>query len=110
MAMNGESTARALTPPADGGPAARRDVTVANPQGLHLRPAATFAKLARQFPGTVSVLRNGQSVNGKSQLDLLLLAAEPNSVLTVEVTGPDAELAVELLAGLLANPNSDEIE
>ena len=90
----------------------RRVVTVANPQGLHMRPAAAFAKAARQYKSTVTVSRDDRSENGKSQIDLLLLAAEPGTELIVEVSGAgaDAEAVLELLAGLLASPSCDEDE
>ncbi len=54
----------------------RRVVTVANPQGLHIRPAAAFAELAQRFEANVRVSRNGQTVDGKFWPELLLLAAE----------------------------------
>jgi phosphotransferase system HPr (HPr) family protein len=79
----------------------RRVVTVLNPQGLHMRPAANFAKLARQFQCTVIVRRDDREVNGKSQLDLLLLAAEPGTQLVLEVSGDDAADAVAVLAAAL---------
>lgn len=109
-AMNGNTSTNATSPPLDAGRVARRDVAVANPQGLHLRPASTFARLARQLPGAVTVTCHERSVNGKSQLDLLLLAAERDTILTIEVCGPDAEPGVEMLANIITNPNSDEVE
>jgi phosphocarrier protein HPr len=79
----------------------RRVVTVANPQGLHMRPAAAFAKAARQYQSTVTVSREDRSVNGKSQIDLLLLAAEPGAQLTLEVSGDDATRALDELGAIL---------
>jgi phosphotransferase system HPr (HPr) family protein len=76
-------------------------VTIRDPQGLHMRPAAAFAKAARQFQSTVTVRLNDRSVNGKSQLDLMLLAAEPGAELILEVAGEDAPGALALLADLI---------
>jgi phosphotransferase system HPr (HPr) family protein len=76
-------------------------VTIRDPQGLHMRPAAAFAKAARQFQSTVTLRLNDRSVNGKSQLDLMLLAAEPGSELVLEVAGDDAEGALPFLAELI---------
>ncbi len=90
------------------GDALRRDIVVANPQGLHLRPATAFAKLARQFACAVFVLRDDRRANGKSQMELLLLAAEPGSRLTLEVDGSDAELAIDPLAEMLADQGSED--
>jgi phosphotransferase system HPr (HPr) family protein len=86
----------------------RRVVTVLNPQGLHMRPAANFAKLARQYQSTVIVRRDDREVNGKSQLDLLLLAAEPGTQLVLEVSGADAADAVGILAAALEAPSVSE--
>jgi phosphotransferase system HPr (HPr) family protein len=80
----------------------RRVVTIANPQGLHIRPAAAFAELAQRFEAKVTVSREGQSVDGKFWPDLLLLAAEQGTQLLLEVEGPDAAEAVEPLADQLA--------
>jgi phosphotransferase system HPr (HPr) family protein len=79
----------------------RRIVTVMDPQGLHMRPAAAFAQRARQFRSDVTIRRDDRSVNGKSQLDLLLLAAEPGAQLVLEVTGEDAPDALVVLGGIL---------
>jgi phosphotransferase system HPr (HPr) family protein len=78
-----------------------RTVTIKDPQGLHMRPAAAFAKLARQFQSTVTLRFEDRAVNGKSQLDLMLLAAEPGAALVLEVTGDDAPAALAALADLI---------
>lgn len=93
----------------------RREVVVGHAQGLHMRPAAAFAKLARQFRSNVTVARDGQAVNGKSQLELLLLAAEYGTPLVLEVDGDDAGTALEALSELLSTElpgsvSSGEIE
>ena len=78
-----------------------RKVTIRDPQGLHMRPAAAFAKRAREFQSTVTLRRDDRAVNGKSQLDLMLLAAEPGSTLILEVEGDDAVAALAALADLI---------
>jgi phosphotransferase system HPr (HPr) family protein len=78
-----------------------RTVTIRNPQGLHLRSATTFVKRARRFKCTVTLRRNDQAVDGKSQMELLLLAAEPGARLTLEVAGEDAPAALETLATVI---------
>jgi phosphotransferase system HPr (HPr) family protein len=90
-----------------GGPL-QRQVQVTNPNGLHLRPIAAFVTQALRFRCDVTVTHDGRSVNGKSPLDLMTLAAEQGSVLTLEVEGPDAESALEPLAALLAAPAPPE--
>jgi phosphocarrier protein HPr len=79
----------------------RQTVVVTNPQGFHMRPMAAFAQTASRFESSVKVLREGQSVNGKSILDLMLLAAAQGTELTLEVAGPDAGAALEALVAVL---------
>jgi phosphocarrier protein HPr len=87
----------------NGAPMQRR-VIVANPQGLHLRPSAAFVELAGRFQTDITVTHNGTSVNGKSVWDLLLLAAEVGSELTLEADGPDAPAALDALSVLVSTP------
>jgi phosphocarrier protein len=82
----------------------RRKVTVADPLGLHMRPLSVFARCAGQFQSTVTVARDDKRVNGKSALELMLLAAEQGTELILEVSGADALAALEALAPLLAGP------
>ena len=75
---------------------------VQDPLGFHMRPLTVFAQRAGQFQATVTVCKQDQRVNGKSPLELMLLAAEQGTELTLEVCGPDAQEALEVLAELLA--------
>jgi phosphotransferase system HPr (HPr) family protein len=92
---------------ATGGPL-RRAVVVANPFGLHMRPANTFAQAARGCRAAVTVWKDDKRADGKSPTDLLLLFAEPGTELILEVAGDDAAEAIGLLAHLLGSPG-DEI-
>lgn len=83
-------------------------VVISNPQGFHMRPMAAFAQLASRFESSVKVGREGQSVNGKSILDLMLLAAAQGTELTLEVAGPDARNALDALVNLLKTPPTEE--
>lgn len=77
-------------------------VEITNPLGLHLRPADKFVKLASSFAGTdVKVRYQGREFNGKSILELALLAAECGTKLDLEARGPQAEAAVAALAELV---------
>jgi phosphocarrier protein len=85
-------------------PAARRQVEIVNPLGLHLRPADKFVRLASKFADTdVQVHFKGQAYNGKSLLELTMLAAEVGSRLEIEARGPAAAEAVEALANLVSS-------
>jgi phosphocarrier protein HPr len=86
----------------------RQKVTISNPQGFHMRPMAAFAQVASRFESSVKVSREGQSVNGKSILDLMLLAATQGTELTLEVAGPDAQAALDALVNLLKTPPEEE--
>ena len=88
----------------DGSHTLRRTVVVANPHGLHMRPATAFATFARKFTSRVQVCNGANRADGKSSLDLILLVALPGAELTLEVDGPDAAKALDSLAELLASP------
>ncbi|MGP0066178.1 MAG: HPr family phosphocarrier protein [Isosphaeraceae bacterium] len=96
---------------------ARRQVEITNHLGLHLRPADRFVQLARRFQSEIRVHYHGDECNGKSILDLTLLAAECGARLELEACGHDAVAAVEALALLVLarfyeneNENGDLIE
>jgi phosphotransferase system HPr (HPr) family protein len=81
----------------------RKTVVVANPHGLHMRPAAAFANKAKQFSCRVTVWNGPNKADGKSSLDLILLVALPGAELTLEVDGADACAAAEALADVLGS-------
>ncbi len=89
---------------------ARRQVEITNEYGLHLGPAAKFVKLAGQFQSEIRVHHNGKEINGKSILDLTLLAAESGTRLDLEAHGPDAAAAIDALARLWSWPQFREGE
>lgn len=79
-----------------------RQVEITNPLGLHLRPADKFVKVATSFGETeVRVRYQGKEFNGKSILELAMLAAECGTVLELEARGDQAENAVEALVELV---------
>jgi phosphocarrier protein len=78
-----------------------RDVVVRNRQGIHARPSAAFVKLAAQFRCEVTLEKDGESINGKSIMGLLMLAAGPGSRIRIVCDGEDALSAVDQLAGLV---------
>lgn len=71
-----------------------REFMVANKLGIHARPAAMFVKVANQFEADIFVEKDGERVNGKSIMGLMMLAAGPNSSVIVEAAGADAETAL----------------
>lgn len=79
---------------------ATRAFQVFNRLGLHARPAAVFVKTASRFACDIFVHKDGEKVNGKSVIGLLLLAAGCGTRLTVDAEGEDAARALAEL-GLL---------
>ncbi len=82
---------------------ATRIAVVAIEAGLHARPAELFVRRAQQFASTINVIKERQCVDAKSILNVLSLAAEKGTVLTLEAVGEDAEDAVDALAELVNN-------
>ncbi len=82
-------------------PTAEREVTILNAHGLHVRPATKFAEAAEKFSSEVIVSKDGNQVNGKAIMELLILAAPAGTVLRIRCEGPDAEKAADALAALV---------
>lgn len=76
-------------------------VTIVNKLGLHARAAAKFVNLAKTFSSTVSLTKEGNEVDGKSIMNVMLLAAPLGSDLTLRVEGEDAQGAFESLLELV---------
>ena len=77
-----------------------RIVCVLNEQGLHARPAARLAQAAQRFDASITIAMGGQSVDAKSILDILTLAAGHGANLELRAKGCDAGTALETLADL----------
>lgn len=71
-----------------------KELTVLNKLGIHARPAALFVKTANRFDCDIFVEKDGEKVNGKSIMGLMMLAAGPGSRLLIEADGHDAAKAV----------------
>lgn len=78
-----------------------KDLVVSNKLGIHARPAAMFVKVANRFSAEVMVEKDGETVNGKSIMGLMMLAAGPGSKLRVRAAGSDAAQALIELEALL---------
>jgi phosphocarrier protein len=76
-------------------------VTVGNALGLHARAAARFVKLAGSFQSQIRVTRGARTMDGKSILGLLLLAAARGTELVISADGADEAAAVDALCGLV---------
>ncbi len=83
-------------------PRIEKEVMIANPQGLHARPAALFVQLACKFNSKITVKKDKEKVNGKSIMGILMLAAGCQTKVTIEADGDDALMAVQELEGFLS--------
>jgi phosphocarrier protein HPr len=80
-----------------------REVEIPNALGLHARAAARFVQTASRFQSVVRVSRGDRTVDGKSIMGILLLAAARGSLVTIAAQGPDAEAALDELCALVTS-------
>ena len=78
-----------------------KELTIVNKSGIHARPAAMFVKVANRFGSDIFVEKDGEKINGKSIIGLMMLAAGPGSKLTLHVKGADASAAITELEALV---------
>ena len=81
---------------------ANRTLSITNQRGLHARASAKFVKLASGFDAQVTVSRDGQSVDARSIMGLMMLAAAPGCCIDIVAEGEQAGEAVEALVDLVA--------
>ncbi len=86
----------------------RKELLVSNKNGIHARPAALFVKTASRFACEVFVEKDGETVNGKSIMGLMMLAAGPGSKIMIQAEGEDAAKAVVELEALLRRRFDEE--
>ncbi len=85
-----------------------REFTILNRLGLHARPSAMFVKVCSRFKCEIWVEKDGEQVNGKSIMGLMMLAAGQGSKLTIKCEGSDADKAlVEIEAIILRKFDED---
>jgi len=78
-------------------------VQVKNRSGLHTRPATTIVKMLQNCKSDVSFTLRQETVNAKSILSILMLAARKNSKITIVVDGEDADVTLEKLVEAFEN-------
>jgi phosphocarrier protein len=78
-------------------------IYIINRLGLHARAAASFVKLASSFDSNIDLVYGSQSVNGKSIMGIMMLAASQGSEMLMEVDGSDEKEATEALLNLINN-------
>jgi len=85
-----------------------REFKILNNLGLHARPAAMFVKVANRHRSEIWVEKDGESVNGKSIMGLMMLAAGQGSALSVSADGEDAEQALDAIDELLKSKFNED--
>ena len=85
-----------------------RTLEIVNRLGLHARAAAKLVHLAGGFQADVKLVRNGEEVDGKSILGILMLAAPQGTTLTIRCDGEDEQEACDAVADLFARGFDEE--
>lgn len=78
-------------------------VTLKNEEGLHARPAAMFVRAANQFTSDITIVSDGDEVNGKSIIGIMSLGLYSGQEITLQADGADEAEAVENLANFIEN-------
>lgn len=77
--------------------------TIINELGMHARAAATFVKTANRFVSHINITKDSLTVNGKSIMGVLMLAAAKGAKIAIEANGSDAAQAIESLGKLISD-------
>lgn len=92
-------------------PTASKEIVVSNKLGLHARPAMQFVDLANSFTSDIKVQKFGEepgNADGKSVMEMIILAATEGTKMRIEASGEDAEDAVNKLAELFDSKFGEE--
>lgn len=84
------------------------EIEIKNSLGLHARPASLFVRLASSFESEITVEKDGETVNGKSLMGLLMLSAGAGSALKISVRGNDCEKAMQAIVDLICRKFDEE--
>ena len=85
-----------------------QDCEVLIEEGLHMRPAMQFVECANRYQSEVFIEANGNTVNGKSIMQLTMMAASKGTKLKVVVEGDDAEDALKELVSIIEGRTPNE--
>ena len=81
----------------------QKEVTIVNKLGLHARAAAKLVTLASSFSSDIDISKDGQTVNGKSIMGVMMLAASRGTHIVIRATGHDEDVAAASLEELVQN-------
>ncbi|KTD08437.1 HPr family phosphocarrier protein [Legionella jamestowniensis] len=81
----------------------RTKVTIINKLGLHARASAKFVSTTSRFQSSIDVTKDSKTINGKSIMGVMMLAANKGSELTLEIEGPDEQEMEQAILNLINN-------
>ena len=84
------------------------ELEIKNTEGLHMRPAMKFVDIANRFDSEINVSNGETNVDGKSIMQISMLAATCGTKLKVTAKGPDAQEAINALKELVEEKHFDE--
>lgn len=85
-----------------------KDFTIRNPLGLHARPSAQLTQIAGRYESEVFIAKKGRRVNAKSIMGVMMLAAGPGSIVTVDTEGVDEQQAMDAIGNLIESGFGEE--
>jgi phosphocarrier protein HPr len=88
--------------------AVSREVAITNKRGLHARASAKFVAMASELDADIEVEKDGNRVCGTSIMGLMMLGAAMGDSIVIHVSGPNADEALEKLAGLIEDRFGEE--
>ncbi len=89
-------------------PVVEAEVTIINRLGMHARPAMAFVDIANGFSSEIRIRKGSQVVDGKSIMQVMMLAATKGTTLTIEAEGDDAQDAAKALSALVERKFDEE--
>jgi phosphocarrier protein HPr len=85
-----------------------KNVTVVNKLGIHARPAGSIVRAASAFKSKVELLKDGNTADAKSIMNVMMLAAAKGTAVTVRADGEDEQEAVQAVISLFENKFNEE--
>lgn len=85
-----------------------KQIQIINKLGLHARAAAKFVQTASRYASHIEITRNGKTVNGKSIMGVMMLAASQHSWIDIHIEGEDEDEALKAIETLVSNRFGEE--
>ena len=79
----------------------KKEFTIRNSLGLHARPSAQLTQVAGRYSSEIFIAKGGRRVNAKSIMGVMMLAAGPGSIVTVDIDGSDEQQAMDAIGVLI---------